>query len=252
MRDHVHLREAGAIVSLQHIKLGNPHWPGIQVRLLHALVLVTTNMEILTVALIGLALARRQIVTLPDAPLGQAGGAALYARAVFEHVRLDVYDLSLQFYERRHGTLARRRSFEAGQGFGVANALCIGYYTSEERMQVFVSTEMGAVRSYLLDYDGHQVHVLYRRTVGRVRAFPTWDDKGRFGIREQEWHIDKSVNGKVMPVTPYTSERTILIKPTAGATGTSARRSRERAEPRAMGEKPPLPTSVRSASTGPP
>jgi hypothetical protein len=77
-----------------------------------------------------------------------------------------------------------------------------------------------AIHSYLLDYDGSTVHILYEpgqgrwygEAVGRTQALPTWDAQGKFAIREQFWAKTKRVNGETVPVEPYLVTRTVHLR----------------------------------------
>src|SRR5476651_197721 len=132
----------------------------------------------------------QRTVTGVSTSLGEYGTDKLSVQQIFTPLGASgAYSLKLRFTRTRGIRIFSSTVFDAGQCFGAASAYCIGYYTDDLRRQVFVSTEMGEVISYLLDFDGRKVHVLYgvgnEAPSGRVRAFPTWDDKGQFAIREQ-------------------------------------------------------------------
>jgi hypothetical protein len=86
--------------------------------------------------------------------------------------------LTLIFERIRDGKRISLRTFEAGMSFGIPTIM-IRYLLPNKRRQVFIELSRGQTKSYLLDYDGNSIRVLYKNSYGRVDALLSFDESGR-------------------------------------------------------------------------
>jgi len=129
----------------------------------------------------------RSLATSYDGPassLGAAGHDLLYVTPVFDPSDSDAYDLKLRFECRRNKRVASSTEFKVGPSFGMPTAFSVFPYLRNARSQVFVSVRYGAVSSFLLDYDGKKIKVIYKRTEGRVEVIPGIGSSGRAFLLE--------------------------------------------------------------------
>jgi hypothetical protein len=128
----------------------------------------------------------------PKTFLGTRGKDILYMQPYYTKATpANTASIKLKFFVESPSGRGSAHWFNAGQAIGIPDVLSVGYYARSDRREVFISMEVGAVSSFLLDFDGKRIHVLYSSETepesGRIRSFPTWDDTGRFAIREMYW-----------------------------------------------------------------
>ena len=183
------------------------------------------------IAFVTLALSQLASKNSPETYLGEVGAESVFVQQFFTQMRYGRTALKLRFFCRRHGIPSGSKDFDVWDSSkGLPDVFCVGYYVGNGRRQVFVSMIDQRIVSYLLDYDGKNVHVLYEPGegrwygggVGRVQAVPTWDEYGGFGIREKFSVKEKKLNGHLVFLeNPYTLTRTVHIKTGQGANRSS-------------------------------
>ena len=122
----------------------------------------------------------------PATNLDYIGNETLTMTPVYELSADQQCGLSLEFARCQDGKVVSKLTFYAGESFGIPNSLVAFNFLGNRRKQVFVSLRYGAVRSFLLDYDGSQLRTLYKRIEGRVMVLPSFDSRGR-AILIENW-----------------------------------------------------------------
>jgi hypothetical protein len=132
------------------------------------------------------------VLNPPTNLLGEGDGGTLYVEVNYRDAAEDgtVGDYSLTFLRKEQGKVVSKSTFSCGSSFGVPEQLSIQDFFHREgdryerRKQVFISLFSQGARSYLLEYDGKRIEVLYSNEVGRViaHALPLGD--GRCQITE--------------------------------------------------------------------
>lgn len=92
--------------------------------------------------------------------------------------------VSVKFSLIKGGRVVSNTSMNIGNSIGGARLIMVGDYLNNGRSQIFISTEMGMIASYLLDFDGKSIRKLYEKSTGRVLTFPGLDYDGHFVIQE--------------------------------------------------------------------
>lgn len=158
----------------------------------------------------------------PETFLGDSGKEKLWVQQVFTPVPDTRFcRLTLRFTARENDRVVSSQDFKVWVSSGVPDTFCVGYYAGNERRQIFVSMTAQSITSYMLDYDGKVVHVLYEPGQGRwygggegrVFAFPVFDAMGNVAIRESFYVKERMVKGRNVPIKqPYRIIRTVPIK----------------------------------------
>ena len=139
---------------------------------------------------------------------GSANGADLFVEikpVPFDetnHIR--TVEIHAVFTAIRRNKVVQRTERDLGQAFGGPTALVIGGFLGEDREQVFISLTMGAVRSWVFDYDGKKLKTVYERTKGRVATSVSPSANGGWQI-DEHWpkqQFEDVFNGQPEHVRP--------------------------------------------------
>jgi hypothetical protein len=145
--------------------------------------------------LVGLALCSQNslIVLEPD---------SLYAKLVYtDDLGHDHRYLSLAFMSVVNGRIIVRQRFPVGITVGAPRLVCSEYFLRRDRRQLFVSAEDRRISSFLLDFDGSKVRVIYQNIDGRVLTFPRFAFSGDAEIDEY-WPLNQYRHKLGTPVAP--------------------------------------------------
>lgn len=82
--------------------------------------------------------------------------------------------------------LANTVSFEVDGSYPDRFFFKEGWFLHNGRKQVFLSVIQGRIASYIFDFDGKELNVLYRMEEGRVQTSPHFTKKGQFYIKETD------------------------------------------------------------------
>lgn len=172
--------------------------------------------------LLASAFAQLASTSAPETFLGDSGADTLWVQQLFTPIpNVRFCWLTLRFSKRHADRIISSQDFKIWASSGVPDVFCVGYYSDSKRRQIFVSMTAQSITSYLLDYDGKKVHILYEPGQGRwygggqgrVFAFPVFDAKGNTAIRESFYVKEKAVKGRrVFVGHPYRIIRVVPIK----------------------------------------
>ena len=139
----------------------------------------------ISLTLIVLSLPQKNVGSMcPPSRIGTFGGGDLTVRLVASEADSFQCDLKLLFERTSHDNVRLVSRFDVGPSFGLPATLMILPMLGNGRSQVFISARFGAVRSFLLDFDGQRVKMIYSRTEGRVDAMPIYQANGKAMILE--------------------------------------------------------------------
>ncbi len=94
-----------------------------------------------------------------------------------------IYLVKVVFTAKRGQKVVARIRRDLGQTFAL-NVVECGWFLGNKHEQLFVTTEMGAVESWMFDFDGKTVRTPYHMAGGRVLPYPSFDETGRCQIAE--------------------------------------------------------------------
>ena len=115
---------------------------------------------------------------LPAMTIGFVKRDLLEVTPVIQKTSHTECQLTLKFERIRAGKRISLQRFEAGMSFGMPTIITRNLLANGRR-QVFLELSRGQTKSYLLDYDGKSIKVLYRNSYGRVDALLSFDESGR-------------------------------------------------------------------------
>ena len=127
--------------------------------------------------------------------LGKAGASHLIADIEFENTGLEGFGEFYVAFQTRPASQGRKIVMDTGAGTLDNLSLEAQDYVHLGRKQIFISSQMGRVCTYLLDYNGRRVRNLYARDEGRVDVKPM-----RVGLHElrlvEIWSIYQYTDGE--------------------------------------------------------
>jgi len=140
--------------------------------------------------------------------LGRTRQERLYAELrptlLTEHNGVRTVDEKLVFWAVKGNKTVRRTSRDLGYTFYHPSALDVGLYLRNGRKQLFISLTMGAVRSWVFDFNGRRLRVPYENTIGRVSTSIAPDDHGGWQIVElwPKYQYEDEFHGRPFVVRP--------------------------------------------------
>lgn len=122
----------------------------------------------------------------PQRSLYVGDSEALYVKPIFGSIDEPAI-LFLEFSHVVRGRTIDKRRFRVGPSVGLPRMLDVEDFADRGRSQIFVSVGDQTVSSYLLDYNGKRIEVLYKTPagLGKVYSAPTWNASNEFSIEER-------------------------------------------------------------------
>ena len=119
----------------------------------------------------------------PMTPIGTVGNDALFVSTDYKPGLGTECTLYLVFERQHLGRVLEKQKFDVGSSNGLG-FVSLNRLNDNGRTLIFASVSDQRSQSFLLDYDGKAVKILYKNAVGRVAASPAFDDRGRAIIVE--------------------------------------------------------------------
>ena len=116
--------------------------------------------------------------------LGFTGSVALEAIVSMSSIAgTSEYDVFVAFEALKNEKVVKRVTRHLGSTFALNNVQT-AEFTRDDRDQLFITLEMGAVRSWMFDFDGKRLTTPYAMEGGRIHVYPSFDKDGNCQIAE--------------------------------------------------------------------